>query len=148
MGDAFYRELLQDGCWNAWVYVHETEKAVRLRNMDDVRAFVQPNYGSEKHKYDVLNFLVGLTSSPDNENKHLLLYVFDRSTKYGAVSVSKISSLHNDRWFLSDLVGLKGDWVGLKGDRVGLKGDWVGLKGDRVGLKNDRVGLKGDQFWN
>ena len=51
---------------------------------------------------------------------------------YGAVSVSKMSSLHNDPWFTSDWVGLKGDRVGLIGDRVDLKGDRVGLIGDRV----------------
>ena len=57
--------------------------------------------------------------------------------KYGAVSVSKISSLYNERWFTSDWVGLKGDRVGLIGDRVGLKGDWVGLNRDQVTLKGD-----------
>ena len=79
----FLPDLFEDGCSNIWIFNHEREKAIRVRNMDEVRKsvyLVKARYDTlneRKRNYDVLNFLTGLPSSPDNENKQMFIYFFD-----------------------------------------------------------------------
>ena len=79
----FYNELFEHGCSNIWILENRREKAIQVRNMNEVREIAHLfeesswyNFRSRTINHDLLNFLQGLLSSKIEGNKQLLVYFY------------------------------------------------------------------------